>query len=169
MQSFFESKTFKDCVIVTGGAYGTDIQAAKLAIQYNIPLIVVIASGVENYTPKRLSHIFHPMPKNCLLISESPGNYTPNKYDFVKRNRLIASIADLVYINEASLKSGSLHTADFALDLGKDILTLPARISDENFQGCLNLIQNGAQIITGAESFSHIIYDKIRLSLFRNS
>ena len=109
------------------------------------------------------------MPENCLLISESPDDYIPNKYDFVKRNRLIAGISDIVYINEASKDSGSLHTADFALDLGKDICCIPGRLNDETYQGCLKLIANGARLIENTAAFTELIQDKIRINLFGHS
>ena len=169
LDNFFESQIFNNVVIVTGGAYGTDIQAVKLSLKYKIPLIVILASGVRNYTPKRYSYLFDKMPENCLLVSESPDEYIPNKYDFVKRNRLIAAISDLIYINEAAKDSGSLHTADFALDLGKDVCCLPGRVNDETYLGCLNLIANGARLIQNKDSFMELIQDKIRLNLFSNS
>ena len=169
LDNFFEDKVFKNVVVVTGGAYGTDMQAVKLSLKYKIPLIIILASGVQNYTPKRYSYLFDNMPENCLLISESPDGYIPNKYDFVKRNRLIAAISDLVYINEASNDSGSLYTADFALDLGKDICCIPGRLNDETYQGCLKLIANGARMIENTAAFTELIQDKIRINLFGHS
>ena len=157
LDCFFEDEIFKDCVIVTGGAYGTDMQACKLAIENNIPLIVFLASGVNNYTPKRYAYVFNPMPKNVLLVSESDDDYIPHKYDFVKRNRLISACADLIYLNEASEKSGALHTADFGLQVGKEIACLPARITDYNYAGCLKLIQNGSHVITSSDVFKELI------------
>lgn len=169
LDNFFEGNVFKNVIVITGGAYGTDMQAVKLSLKYKIPLIIILASGVQNYTPKRYSYLFDNMPENCLLISENPDSYIPNKYDFVKRNRLIAAISDLIYINEASKDSGSLHTADFALDLGKDICCIPGRLNDETYQGCLKLIANGARLIENTSAFTELIQDKMRMNLFGHS
>lgn len=169
LEEFFKNHVFKDTIIVTGGAYGTDMQACKMAIKYKIPLIVILASGVRNYTPKRYAYLFDKMPPNSLLISESPDYYEPNKYDFVKRNRLIAALSDIVYINEASKDSGSLHTADFALDLGKEVCCITGRLNDETFLGCIKLISNGAKLIDSSECFIDLIQDKRRLKLFSYS
>lgn len=169
MEVFFDDEVFKNSIIITGGAYGTDIQAVKMALKYKIPLIVIIASGVQNYTPKRYAYLFETIPDHVLLISENPDYYVPNKYDFVKRNRLIAALADIIYINEAAIDSGSLHTADFGLELGKEVCCLPGRINDQTFLGCLKLISNGAKPILDSEQFKEFIQDQSRLNLFGNS
>ena len=72
-------------------------------------------------------------------------------WQFPQRNRLISGFADQVLIVEARKRSGSLITADYALEQGKDVMAVPGRSEDALSAGCLELIKNGARLVTGPE------------------
>jgi DNA processing protein len=82
------------------------------------------------------------------LVTEYPSGTGSFKGNFVARNRIIAGLADAVLITEAALKSGSLHTARFALNAGRDVLAVPGNITSATSEGTNNLIKSGAMPVT---------------------
>lgn len=136
-------------VIVSGLAIGVDSIAHRTALETNGATIAVLPSGLEHVYPA--SH--RPLAKQILatngtLVSEYPGKEAPRKYQFIARNRLIAALADAVLVTEAAERSGSLHTAQFALEDGKDVLAIPGNITNPGSAGVNNLIKAGATPIT---------------------
>jgi DNA processing protein len=85
----------------------------------------------------------------------------PLPKNFPARNRIISGLSDLVLVVEAREKSGSLITADFALEQGKDIYAVPGRVNDELSRGCLHLIRQGAGVADSPET----ILDALKISL----
>ncbi len=83
------------------------------------------------------------------------------KGNFIARNRLIAGMVNAVLLTEAAAKSGSLHTANFAIEQGKDVLAVPGPITNPNSAGCNNLIKTGATPITSAED----IFEALKLPI----
>jgi DNA processing protein len=87
------------------------------------------------------------------IISEYPPGTPPRQVYFPQRNRIIAGLSDAVVVIEARKKSGSLITADYAMEQGRDVYALPGRITDELSLGTNNLIAQGAAALTGVEEF----------------
>jgi DNA processing protein len=139
---------WSNIVIVSGLALGVDGLAHKAALEAKGPTIAILPGGIERFYPrshKRLGEEI--LRKGGLVLSEYEGHTTPRKHHFIARNRLIAGISKAVLITEAAAKSGSLHTAQFALEQGKDVMTVPGSIFHPNRVGCHNLIKEGAQLI----------------------
>ncbi len=135
--------------IVSGLALGVDGLAHSAALEMSAPTIAVMPCGLDAIYPQ--SH-FH-MAKQILesggaLISEYPDGTPPLRHHFIARNRLVSGLADAVLITEAAAKSGTLHTANFALDQGKTVLAVPGNITSELSQGTNNLLKAGALIVT---------------------
>ena len=94
------------------------------------------------------------------ILSELPPGTVPRAYHFPKRNRIISGLSDLVLVVEAREKSGSLITADMALEQGKDVYALPGPVDSSLSQGCHQLIRQGAGILTSPE----ILLEELGLS-----
>lgn len=141
-------------VIVSGMALGIDTHAHTFAMKYGLDTVAVMGTGFDTIYPA--ANI--PLAEQILeghgaLVSEfSP--FTPSyPINFVRRNRIIAGLADCTLVAESKVKGGGLITAAMALDYNRSVFAIPGRIDDPTFRGCNALIEdNVAAIATGAES-----------------
>lgn len=140
-------------VIISGLAIGVDSIAHQASLDAGGRTIAVLPSCLEAIYPKRHFDLANNIVKNGgLLLSEYPkGQAGPQKYQFIARNRLIAALSNAVIVTEAKKKSGSLHTANFALEQGIDVYAVPGEIYSPNSEGTNQLIQNGAGLVTDAQ------------------
>lgn len=132
--------------IISGMAWGIDGQAHAGALEAGGDSFAVLGSGVDVCYPAGHRRLYEQMKKMGGILSEQPPGMPPCSGHFPARNRIISALSDLVLVVEARKKSGSLITADFALEQGKDIYAVPGRLTDELSQGCLNLIKQGAGV-----------------------
>jgi DNA processing protein len=138
-------------VIISGLAYGIDIIAHQSALAAGGLTAAVLPCGLDNIYPSSHINIARRIAKQGALISEyPPDSGIAFKSNFIARNRLISGLADAVLIPEAALKSGSLHTARFALEQGKSVMAVPGNIMNTASEGCNNLIKSGAIPVTSA-------------------
>jgi DNA processing protein len=145
-------------VIISGLAYGIDIIAHRAALDAGGTSVAVLPSSLDKIYPAPHYNIARQITLNGSLLSEyEPGSYIAYKSNFVARNRIISGLADGVLIPEASLKSGSLHTARFALEQGKTVMALPGNITSQASQGCNNLIKAGATPVTSVEDIYYAL------------
>jgi DNA processing protein len=138
-------------VIISGLAFGVDVTAHNSALTANGLTVAVLASGLDNITPRSNYQTGQRILQTGTLISERPAGSLVNRGLFVMRNRIISGLADIVLIPEAGLKSGSLHTARFALEQGKTVMAVPGNITSPMSEGCNNLIKSGAVPVTSAD------------------
>ena len=139
-------------VIISGLAYGIDITAHNAALAAGGTTVAILPFGLDRIYPS--AHLDTAMKILTLgtLISEyPPGSATAFKSNFVARNRIISGLADAVLIPEATLKSGSLHTARFALEQGRMVMAVPGSITSPASEGSNNLIKSGAIPVTRAD------------------
>ncbi len=153
-------KTIKaGCQIVSGLALGLDALAHQICLENQGKTIAVLGSGLNDeslYPPANYS-LAHMIIKNGgLLISEYPPLTPPRKTNFPRRNRIISGISRAVLIIEAAEKSGSLITAEHALDQNREILTIPGEIFSQKSAGTNKLISLGATIITKPEDILEV-------------
>lgn len=143
--------SFPDLLIVSGLAYGIDICAHRSALKYQLPTVAVLAHGLDRiYPPSHRSSAVE-MLEHGGLLTDFPSDTQPDKPNFIKRNRIVAGIADATVVVESAEKGGSLITADIAFSYGRDVYSFPGRISDMHSKGCNALIrQNKAGLITSA-------------------
>jgi len=114
----------------------------------------VLGCGVDVCYPVSHKQLYNDiLDNNGGIISEYPPGTEPKAQLFPARNRIISALSDTIVLVEAKEKSGSLITADFALEQGKDIYACPGRATDELSFGCNALIRQGAGIITSVDSF----------------
>lgn len=139
-------------IIVSGLAYGIDIEAHRAALEYNIPTIGVIASGLDIIYPSVHTKYARKMIENGGLITEYPLGTGLDPARFPARNRIIAGLSDATIVVEAAIKGGALITADLASGYDREIFAVPGRYNDQYSAGCNALIKNNvAQVITSAE------------------
>ena len=134
--------------IVSGMAIGIDTAAHKGAINdYNANTIAVLAGGVNDIYPPSNRLLYNEiLNKNGLIVSEKPINYIAKANDFPKRNRIIAGLSIALIVSEATNRSGSLITAQYAMKQKKLIYAIPSHPSDARSYGPNNLIAKGAKI-----------------------
>ncbi len=150
-------------IIVSGMALGIDNSAHVGALKADGVSIAVLGCGVDICYPRNNINTYVGLQKKGAIISDFPPGTPPINNNFPSRNRIISALANQVIIIEAREKSGSLITADFALDQGKDIYALPGRITDSLSSGCNRLIEQGAGIITSVTGFVNNMED-VRLN-----
>ncbi len=117
----------------------------------------ILGCGVDICYPRTNSDIFH---QSDGIISEFPPGTQPVASNFPMRNRIISGLADMVIVVEARFRSGSLITADQALEQGRDVYAVPGRITDSLSKGCNELIRQGAGIITDPMEFVENLFPK---------
>ncbi|HSW74308.1 MAG TPA: DNA-processing protein DprA [Candidatus Saccharimonadales bacterium] len=138
-------------VIVSGLAYGVDICAQKAALEAGGQTIAVLPGSLTNIYPSHHANLAHQMvAQGGALIGEYPEGAVPYPSNFIARNRIVAAISHVVVITEAALKSGTLHTAQFALEQGIDVLAVPGNVTSPTSEGTNNLIKAGAGLVTSA-------------------
>lgn len=147
------AKLAKQEVVVSGMAKGIDTYAHLAAIKHGHS-IAVLGSGINYVYPKSNQQLYLQLCKNHLVISEYPNMTIPKPYYFPFRNRIIAALANKVYVTQASMRSGTMLTVNEALELNKDVYVLPYRVNDYFGGGCNYLIQQGANLIM-AEDLDH--------------
>ncbi|WP_102271470.1 DNA-processing protein DprA [Cytobacillus massiliigabonensis] len=141
----------KGIVIVSGLAMGIDAIAHHTAIRNDGRTIGVIAGGLFNIYPKTNKDLAEEMMKNQLIISEYPPHTKPDKWQFPMRNRIISGISRGTLVVQAKRKSGSLITANFAVQEGREVFALPGSIFSAFSAGTNELIQLGAKLINVPE------------------
>lgn len=135
--------------IVSGMALGIDGYAHQLGLESST--IAVLGSGLYHPYPKQHRQLFDQMTTNHLVISEYPPNTPPQKWQFPERNRIISGLSLGTVVVEARERSGSLITADQALDQGRDVFAVPGSILETNACGTNRLIQQGAKLVMNTE------------------
>lgn len=130
--------------IISGLARGIDTWAHEGALSVDAHTFGVMGCGVDICYPASNRKLFEKMKEQGGVLSEFPPGSPPLAYHFPQRNRVISGLSDAVLIIEAKEKSGSLITADYALEQGKTVFALPGRVGDLLSEGCNRLIYQGA-------------------------
>ena len=147
-QYFTQALIEKNYTITSGLARGIDSIAHTTAVKHQKPTLAVLASGIDHIYPKSNARLAHEITiHDGALMSEHLLGTIPERFHFPKRNRLISGLSLGTLIIEARQKSGSLITAQTALEQNKEVFAVPGNIDSPHAQGCLNLIQNGAKLV----------------------
>lgn len=140
--------------IVSGLAIGIDAYAhlGAISIQNQASTIAVLGSGIDEMYPKENTELARKIIQTggC-IVSEYPLGTKPNKINFPQRNRIISGLSDGVVVVEASEKSGSLITAEFGIEQGKEIFAVPGNIDNLLSKGTNKLIQDGAKMVLSSK------------------
>lgn len=148
-------------VIVSGLALGMDAMAHQAAVDAGGTTIAVMACGLANIYPMRHRQLaLDILRTGGALISEYEPEERAYQSRFIERNRIVAGLSDGVLVIEAAAKSGTMHTANFALEQGRAVMAVPGAINNPMSEGCNNLIKTGARLITDASE----VLDELGLS-----
>lgn len=140
--------------IVSGLALGVDGIAHRSALECGLPTIGVMATGIERIYPWQHSQLAIDMvgSPGCGLVTDYPIGTMPLAQNFLRRNRIIAGLVSAVVVVESKSRGGSLMTARYACEYGRDVYAVPGRLDDTRSAGCNSLIREQmAQIVTSPE------------------
>lgn len=149
----------KGIVIISGLALGVDAVAHRAALAAGGKTLAVLPTSLDNIYPS--SH--RDLAKRILagggaLVSEYDSGMPGLKKNFIERNRLVSGLSDAVLITEAAQKSGTLHTANFALEQGRTVMAVPGNITSSGSEGTNNLIKSGALPVTEASDIFEALH-----------
>lgn len=144
--------------IVSGMARGIDYFAHNAAISNNGRTLAILGCGINIIYPAENRKLYNKIIENGAIISEFIPDTPPLKSHFPIRNRIISGISNGTLVVEASQKSGSMITASFAADQGKDIFAVPGNILSLQSEGTNNLIKDGAKVVTKTEDILEELY-----------
>lgn len=145
-------------IVMSGLAHGIDAAAHKESLNCNIPTVGVLGHGLDRIYPAAHKELTVKMVHNGGLLTEFLPGTNPDRENFPKRNRIIAGIADVTVVVEASLKGGALITAEIANSYNKDVYAFPGRTTDEFSEGCNFLIKtNRAALINTAKDLIYYL------------
>jgi DNA processing protein len=137
-----------DLVVVSGLARGIDAAAHRGALDSGT--IAVVAGGIDVCYPPENRSLYEAIGDRGLLVAEQPYGTLPHARHFPRRNRIISGLSGGVVVVEAALRSGSLITARFALEQGREVFAVPGSPLDARSQGCNDLIRQGATLTESA-------------------
>jgi len=151
-------------VTVSGFAKGIDTIVHETSINNKISTIGVLGCGINIIYPASNKNLYKEMIRDNLLITEFDIDTKPDSVNFPKRNRIISGISKSIVVTEASMNSGSLITAEFGNNQGKDIFAIPGSIFSYKSQGTNFLIKSGAYLLQNSKdileiSFPHKVED----------
>lgn len=149
--------------VTSGLARGIDTAAHNAALSFST--IAVIGSGIDKIYPPENKNLYHQIAKNGAIITEMPFGSEPLAQNFPRRNRIISGMSMGTLVIEASLKSGSLITANFALEQAREVFAVPGSPLDERSRGGNKLIKEGAHLVENPMEVLQIIDNSILLDI----
>jgi DNA processing protein len=135
--------------VISGMARGVDTAAHRGALAAGGRTVGVLGCGIDVVYPAENRRLFEEMAEKGALVSEFPMGTTPLAENFPRRNRIISGISRGVLVVEAAENSGSLITARYALDQGRDVFAVPGNIHFKSSRGSNRLIKEGAKLVEG--------------------
>lgn len=137
--------------IISGMARGIDTLSHESALAAGGRTIAVLGSGLDVYYPAENKGLMEKITLSGCAVSELPPGTMPSRENFPRRNRLISGLSLGVLVVEATSQSGSLITANYALEQNKEIFAVPGQITSRNSDGTNGLIRQGAKVVLGAD------------------
>ena len=137
--------------VVSGGARGIDTAAHQGALTAKGRTLAILGTGINLVFPTENAQLYERIIENGALVTQFPFNRPGDKQSFPIRNRIVAGMTLGTVVVEANLTSGSLITANFAADYGRQVFAVPGRIDSPRSKGCHDLIKKGAKLCEGAE------------------
>ena len=156
--------------VCSGLAAGIDAAAHEGALKAGISddgagvPVAVLGHGFNHVYPESNRQLRRLLEERGTVLSEYPADQPPARWTFPERNRIIAGLCQTVVIVEAGAKSGSLHTARFANEAGRDVWVVPNRPGTYNSAGVLELLKDGARPMMGIDQFVSEVVEELRLT-----
>lgn len=152
------SRMLPNALIVSGLAYGVDIHAHRACLSNGLDTVAVLAHGLDRIYPRRHEKEAREMLFHGGLLTEYFTGTVPDKGNFVRRNRIVAGMSAVTLVIESADHGGSLITARLASDLGREVMAVPGRLTDEYSAGCNHLINHKkASLVTSAADILRIM------------
>lgn len=143
-----------DVLIVSGLAYGVDVNAHRRALDNGFETVGVLAHGLDYLYPHVHKPIANEMVGHGGLLTEFMTNTKADKPNFIRRNRIVAGMSDACILIESAARGGGLITAGIAQSYSRDVFAVPGRLGDKYSEGCNRIIRdNIATMLTSAEEF----------------
>lgn len=153
----------EDLVIVSGLARGIDAAAHKLALSTGT--VACLAGGVDHIYPRENEALYHDIANAGCLLAEMPMGTQPQARHFPRRNRIISGLSLGVFVVEAAERSGTLITARYAADQGREVFAIPGNPLDTRARGTNGLIRDGAVMVESADDILHELASSPRPAL----
>lgn len=151
--------------IISGGALGIDASAHRTALHSStaeLNTVALMACGVDRLYPKHNELLLQEIARTGLILSEVPLGFSPTRWRFLQRNRLIAALSQMTIVVEARWRSGALNTAHHALELGRELRAVPGSIFSPSSEGCHKLLKDGlATVATDGQDLLKDLSNKL--------
>lgn len=158
-RKIIEDLTLYQPAIISGLAYGIDIEAHRMAIQAELPTVAVMGSPIDQIYPLIHDKTATQLQKNGALISEYYPGTKMSPRNFPARNRIIAALSDALIVVEAAVKGGALITAEIAFSYHKEVFAVPGNLQSPFSEGCNLLIKRmKANIYTGSGDVAEALF-----------
>lgn len=166
-RSFAMSLAEHDLTIVSGLAAGVDRYAHEGALNAKSggSTIAVVGTGIDMVYPASNRALFNQVRERGLILSEFPLGTPPISNNFPRRNRIVVGLSSACLVIESTIDGGSMISADFALEMGREILAIPGSIHNPMARGCHKLIKSGAKLCENV----HDVLDEIKIQIRHNS
>jgi DNA processing protein len=168
-EEFARDLSLNGITIISGMAAGIDTYAHTGAIKAGKPTIAVFGTGVDVVYPYSNSELYEYIVEYGAVLSEYPPGTSPFPSNFPQRNRIISALSFATLVVEADLRSGSLITADFANDQGKDVFAIPNNINVASGRGTNQLIKEYAYMVTCVSDIVEKYLDKFPNELYQST
>ena len=143
-----------EVLVVSGLAYGVDINAHQQALAVGYETVGVVAHGLDYLYPAAHKDVAREMVNHGGLLTEFMTCTNADKGNFVRRNRIVAGMSDACILVESAAHGGGIITAGISFDYGREVFALPGRVGDHFSEGCNNAIrENKAMLLTSVEDF----------------
>jgi DNA processing protein len=136
--------------VCSGLALGIDSESHRGALEKQGISVAVLGSGIDQVYPQANKNLAYELVKKGAIVSEFPLGTAPKPWHFPRRNRIISGLSQGVVIVEAALKSGSLISARYALEQGREVFAVPGSPHNPQAKGCHDLLKNGAKLVENA-------------------
>jgi DNA processing protein len=141
-----------DLVIISGLAFGIDVIAHRAALEGGIPTVAVLGHGLDTLYPHAHRETAKKICRQGALVTDFHSGLGPERNNFLRRNRIIAGMADATLVVESAASGGALITANMASSYQRDVLAVPGRATDVRSKGCNGLIKkNVAALVESAQ------------------
>ena len=148
----------KQFAIVSGAAYGIDGMAHRAALAEEGDTIAVLAGGIDRLYPSGHDALLQRIIATGAVVTEMPPGFSPTKWRFLQRNRLIAAMCQATVVVEAGWRSGSLNTAHHAIELGRPLGVVPGPVTSASSAGCHRLLrEEPCTCVTSADEAAELV------------
>jgi DNA processing protein len=151
--------------IVSGLARGIDAAAHRSALEVGGRTVAVMGTGPDLIYPKQHAGLAEEITASGALLTELPPGSPPRRQHFPMRNRIVSGLSAAVVVVEGAARSGSLVTADWALEQGRELLAVPGRAGEPAAEGALALIRDGAALACSGEDILRELPEPLRTHL----